>query len=314
MRIVIMNKLWAIAAAVTLVAVSGAAALAQVPPEIAERHRAAGQSMDPAIGQVYAPIFAADPFADVRVQRDLAYGTDPLQKLDVYTPVAEAERPLPVLLFVHGGGFTRGDKHGEFQPDNITRWATRNGMVGVNINYRLAPQNAFPAGAQDLASAIAWTRANIARHGGDPARIILFGHSAGANHVADYVAHKQVQGAEHAAVKGAILLSPFYGDGISPQPHAYYGTDASLQTAGAQIGRLIASGTPLFLGYAEFDPDNMKTFASALQTGFCRSPAKCLAQAYLQDHNHFSEGIALGTADQSLAAPLLRWIRARLGG
>jgi triacylglycerol lipase len=309
MRIVIMTKLPA-AAAASLLALSGAA-LAQVPPEIAERHRAAGQSMDPSIGQIYAPIFAADPFADVRVQRDLAYGSDPLQKLDLYTPTAQASEARPVLVFVHGGGFTRGDKHGEFQPDNITRWAARNGMVGVNINYRLAPQNAFPAAAQDLASAIAWTRANIARHGGDPDRIILFGHSAGANHVADYVAHKQVQGAEAAAVRGAILLSPFYADAPGAQAHAYYGTDATLQTSAATVERLAASPIPLFVGFAEFDPDTMKTFASALHAGLCRSAKGCPGHAYLQDHNHFSEGIALGTSDQSLAGPLLRWVRAR---
>jgi acetyl esterase len=109
----------------------------------------------------------------VTIQRDLAYGPDPLQTLDVFTPDnAQASsgnkgKTLPVLLFVHGGGFTRGDKHGDFYPDNITLWAARNGMVGVNIDYRLAPANPWPTGVKDLASAIAWTRANIARYGGD---------------------------------------------------------------------------------------------------------------------------------------------------
>ncbi len=97
-----------------------------------------------------------------------AYGSDPLQKLDVFAPDAAQGKKLSVLLFVHGGGFTRGDKHGQFYPDNITLWAAKNGMVGVNIDYRLAPKDPWPAGVNDLTSAIAWTHANIARYGGIP--------------------------------------------------------------------------------------------------------------------------------------------------
>jgi hypothetical protein len=59
----------------------------------------------------------------------------------VFTSDGAKGKKLPVLLFVHGGGFTRGDKHGDFYPDNITLWAAKNGTVGVNIDYRLAPQD-----------------------------------------------------------------------------------------------------------------------------------------------------------------------------
>ena len=164
-----------IAAAFSL-AVLAQASPAQVPADIAEKVRAAGQAMDPTIGQLYAPLFPKEAWAGITIQRDIAYGPDPLQKLDVFTPDGARSGKLPVLLFVHGGGFTRGDKHGAFYPDNITLWAARNGMVGVNIDYRLAPKDPWPAGVNDLASAIAWTHANIARYGGDPDRIVLFGH------------------------------------------------------------------------------------------------------------------------------------------
>ena len=286
------------------------AASAQVPGNIAEKVRAAGQVMDPTIGQLYAPMFPDAVRKEVTIQRDIAYGADPLQKLDVFTPDGAEGKKLPVLLFVHGGGFTRGDKHGAFYPDNITLWAAKNGMVGVNIDYRLAPKDPWPAGVKDLASAIAWTKANIARYGGDPKRIVLFGHSAGANHVADYAAHPEVRGAEASSVKGVIMLSPAYSTAPSARPNAYYGQDADLGSVSGQITRLTASPYPLFYGYAEFDPPPMKATATALIDGVCQTKSRCPKSVELKDSNHFSEGMAVGTSDQQLTGPLLQWIKA----
>jgi triacylglycerol lipase len=70
----------------------------------------------------------------------------------------------------------------------------RNGMVGVNMTYRLAPQAKWPAAQEDIGSAIAWIKANAAAQGGDPNRIYLMGHSAGASHVANYMSHSQFRG------------------------------------------------------------------------------------------------------------------------
>ncbi len=166
------TSLFAAACGLTLFATAG---YAQVPANIAEKVRATGQAMDPTIGTLYAPLFPKEAWAGVTIQRDIAYGSDSLQKLDVFAPDSAKGKKLAVLLFVHGGGFTRGDKHGDFYPDNITLWAAKNGMVGVNIDYRLSPKDPWPAGAKDLAAAIAWTEANIAQYGGDPNRIVLFG-------------------------------------------------------------------------------------------------------------------------------------------
>jgi len=287
-----------------------AASVAQVPSNIAEKVRASGQAMDPTVSQLYAPMFPKEAWAGVSIQRDIAYGSDNLQKLDVFTPDGAKGGKLPVLLFVHGGGFTRGDKHGAFYPDNITLWAAKNGMVGVNIDYRLAPHDPWPAGVKDLASAIAWSKANIARYGGDPNRIVLFGHSAGANHVADYAAHPEVRGAEASSVKGVILLSPAYSIAPGARPNAYYGQDADLGSASGQITRLTASPYPLFYGYAEFDPKPMKDTATALIEGLCKTKGRCPKSLELKDSNHFSEGMAVGTTDQQLTGPLLRWITA----
>jgi len=285
------------------------ASFAQVPANIADKVRAVGQAMDPTIGELYAPMFPKEAWAGVSIQRDVAYGSDNLQKLDVFTLDGAKSKKLPVLLFVHGGGFTRGDKHAAFYPDNITLWAANSGMVGVNINYRLAPGVPWPGGVKDLAAAISWTKANIARYGGDPNRIVLFGHSAGANHVADYAAHPEVRGAEASSVKGVILLSPNYSTGPNARPNSYYGQDADLGSASSQITRLSASPYPLFYGYAQFDPKPMKDTATVLIEGLCQSKSRCPKSIELKDSNHFSEGMAVGTADQQLTGPLLEWIK-----
>ncbi|HXR93627.1 MAG TPA: nuclear transport factor 2 family protein [Steroidobacteraceae bacterium] len=105
---------------------------------------------------------------------------------------AGAHAPRPVLVFIHGGGFSRGAKSTPGSPfyDNIGVWAVDHGLVGVTINYRLAPQYQWPSGIEDLTLVVAWLKSHIAQYGGDPHKIVLWGHSAGAAHVADYVSHQ----------------------------------------------------------------------------------------------------------------------------
>jgi len=300
-----------VAAAVLLTA--SATAMAQVPPDIAEKTRAAGQSMDPrTAGAPYAALFPPSVWEGVSIERDIAYGPDAKHKLDIYTARGDSG-PRPVLLFVHGGAFVGGDKHGAFYPDNVTLWAAKQGMVGVGINYRLAPDSPWPAGARDLASAIAWVRANISRYGGDPNRIVLFGHSAGANHVADYVGATSVHGAELAGVRGAILLSPNYPTTPTSTANPYYGTNQAMNSTAGTVERLRASPVPIFLGDAEFDPDMMQATAAALREGLCATPERCPRYVHLKDHNHCTEGMSLGTDDQSLSGPLLEWIASLSG-
>ena len=93
------------------------------------------------------------------IDRDRAYGDHPRHRLDVhYAPDLDG---APVLVFVHGGGFTMGDKHRPGTPvyDFVGAWAVRNGYVGVTITYRLAPEHTWPAGAQDVAAAVDWVPA-----------------------------------------------------------------------------------------------------------------------------------------------------------
>lgn len=283
-----------------------------VPEAQAQQIRAAGHVIDVASFDIFAPLVPAPPYDDVTIASDVAYGSDPAQNLDIYTlnaaPPGDAR---PVLIYVHGGGFVEGSKVGAYYPQSATAWAARNGMVGVNIDYRLAPAATFPAGRDDLAAAIAYVREHITEFGGNPARIFLWGHSAGADHVADYVQHTDRQGPEAASVKGALLLSPAYGLQMGAAPHVYYGTDASLQTAAPVIARLGAARIPLMIGWAEYDPQLFHDFADLARTTLCAQGAtgQCPHLLQLRDHNHMTEGASIGSADESLSVPFLAWMR-----
>ena len=113
---------------------------------------------------------------------DLAYGTDPKQRLDIYLPKGEVVN-APVFLFVHGGGFREGDKahYGSVAEPFIKR-----GIITVAPSYRLTGSGAhYPDQPNDIKSAVRWIFDNIEQYGGDPENIYVAGHSAGAVLTAD---------------------------------------------------------------------------------------------------------------------------------
>jgi len=95
-------------------------------------------------------------------------------KLDVYLPLEK--KGFPTLVWFHGGGLKVGDKQ---DGSAIAHSLAQTGLAVVAPNYRLSPKVSYPAYVQDAAAAVAWTRANIARHGGDPDKVFVAGHSAG---------------------------------------------------------------------------------------------------------------------------------------
>ena len=165
------NTQFACLLAGALVALAPSSASAQMPPDIAAKIKEIGRVIDPPkTAPIYAPLQQKEPYVGVKVARDLKYGPDARNALDVFTP-ENATGPLPVYIFVHGGGFVAGNKRGPNNSpfyDNFMLWAAKNGMVGVNATYRLAPANPWPAAPQDIAAAVKWVRDNIASHGGDP--------------------------------------------------------------------------------------------------------------------------------------------------
>lgn len=119
---------------------------------------------------------AVTPTADTRLIKDVRYGPGPRQVLDVYAPDRSA-RPAPVIVFLYGGGWRSGER-GLYRFLGATM--ARRGAVVVVPDYRLYPMARFPDFLRDAAAATAWVHREVANFGGDPERIILMGHSAGA--------------------------------------------------------------------------------------------------------------------------------------
>ena len=140
------------------------------------------------------------------VSRNIAYGPLPRQRLDVYRPPGEPPN-APVIVFVHGGSWASGSKDGY-------AWAGRalasRGYVAVVPDYRLVPEVRYPGFVEDTALAIAWTHRNAARFGGNPDRLAVAGHSAGAYNAVQAVLAPEflrAAGAEGSIVDALVSLS-----------------------------------------------------------------------------------------------------------
>ncbi len=148
----------------------------------------------------------------IRINRDISYsrvkGVDrKLLSLDLYAP--KSKGPHPVMVMVHGGGWSVGDKaHKSMTQDKVPHF-TGAGYVYISINYRLSPAVVHPVHAQDVACALAWVHDNVTRYGGTPDRIFIMGHSAGAHLVALVATDARYLHANReplAILKGAVLL------------------------------------------------------------------------------------------------------------
>ena len=110
------------------------------------------------------------------VQLDVPYtaGAGPQQMLDLYAP--RGTQNAPVVIYIHGGEWTKGDKSEvSFKP----RFFNEHGIILISTNYRLSGTAQHPAQVNDIALAIRWVQQHIGEYGGDPAKIVLMGHSAG---------------------------------------------------------------------------------------------------------------------------------------
>ncbi len=296
-----------------------------VPPEIAAKLRAIGPVINvPAVAELYALPQASAPHEGVKKTADVKYGPDARNRLDVYAPPTRPAQPMPVLVFIHGGGFVRGDKSSPGSPfyDNIGYYFARHGVLTVLVTYRLAPQHPWPAGAEDVAAAVRWTHANAAKFGGDPKRVVLWGHSAGAAHAAAYGLDKRFQPKGGPSLAGLILMAGVYDPVLetegaeqlhnSPESNqAYYGKDVRAYAARAPIRHLTGPKLPVMLIISELDPAMMHIETGALFAALCQRDKTCPALVTPRDHDHISEAYAINTADESVSGPVLAFIVAR---
>ncbi|WP_053064086.1 alpha/beta hydrolase [Caballeronia mineralivorans] len=155
---------------------------------------------------------ATIPSGGYRKTPDIAYGSDPRQALDVYVPTAAVARSetRPVVVFFYGGSWQNGDRGNYLF---VAQALTSRGYVAVMPDYRTYPETAFPGFVDDAAAAVRWTRDHAHEFGGDPARLFVMGHSAGA-HLAALIAtdprYLASQSMSKADLRGVIGLAGPY--------------------------------------------------------------------------------------------------------
>lgn len=228
---------------------------------------------------------------ETQIVRDLPYrsgpGADPEKNLlDLYRPKGSG---WPVLVFIHGGGWTSGDKSyragGADIYANIGRFYAARGIGVAVISYRLQPDVAWPEQLDDVAHAVSWVHANVARWGGDPDAIVLAGHSAGGQFAARIAldpAPLAALGVDRRVVKGFVSVS---GAGLDltdeeswrlGQPRGYYETRFKNGDAGdgwmreaSPVRFVDRTSPPGLVIWAEGDPADLRrqghVLASALR-------------------------------------------------
>ncbi len=244
------------------------------------------------------------------VVRDISYGPHERHRLDILRPKNPSSDAMPVLVFIHGGAFVRGNKSDGIIFDNVLNYFVSRGVLGINATYRLAPEHPWPAGADDIRDVVRWIRENASEHGGDPNRIFLMGHSAGAAHVATYAFMEKLQlDAGNDGVVGAILLSGTFGEGSEASMLAYYGEDRALWAERLPINNIEGRKIPLFVINAEYDRTSMAQESITLIQAICERDDRCPDHKQIPGHNHYSMMYHFNTADDSIAADILEFIR-----
>lgn len=245
---------------------------------------------------------------------EVSYGTDPRHRLNIFEPKPVVAR-APVLLFVHGGGFVGGNKGG---PDgvfynNVGAWAARRGYVGVTMSYRLAPQDVWPAGSDDVAAAVRWLHANEHQHGGDPRGIFVMGQSAGAAHVASFVAYPRYDAVN--LIRGAVLMSGIYDlENLQLGPHeqAYYGIDSSHFNNQSSLEGLMKTTLPCLYTVSEQDPETFQSQAYLVIEAHWARRRTLPRMLYLSGHNHMSPALVLGLDDGILSQEIADFMQTAL--
>ena len=223
MSVIVFRRALPIAACAFVAA--AAVAQAQVPANIEAQLRKIGQIVDPACtAKLYrplmpsndydtywppsaaAPVLKGELYPGITIARDQSFGPNPKDLVDIFT-ADKGGGNRPVLIYVPGGAGNKIEqqvREGNAFYDNIARWATKNGMVGVLVQRH--PGQNWDDGGRDISMAVDWIKDNIAKYKGDPNRMFIWAHSAGNGPLGVYVGHPE-RWKNGVQVKGAIFMS-----------------------------------------------------------------------------------------------------------
>lgn len=183
---------------------------------------------------------------------DIRFGPDPKHYLDLYAPRRPAG-PLPLLVFVHGGGWDSGDRR---EYSFAGRALAALGFLVAIADYRVFPEVVFPAFVEDLGHAATWLLANASEHGGDPDRLFLAGHSAGAYNAVIFALQPERFGGVSAAgrIEAVVGLSgpyDFYPFDVRQSIDAFGGYPEPLTTQ--PVNLVTPDAPPMLLAHGVRD-------------------------------------------------------------
>lgn len=217
-------------------------ATAQVPANIESELVKMGHIVDPpCTAKLYRPLMPANDitsdrtplYPGITVVRDQSFGPSPMDVVDIFT-ADKGPASRPVLIYVPGGVGNKieiQDKEANAFYDNIGRWATKNGMVGVNMQRHASA--GWDGGAKDISAMLQWLQANISKYHGNPNRMFIWAHSAGNMPLGTYIGHPDLYGPKGVGVKGVIFMSPAPFDIAPLQPPPIGGSNPMSVLAGA---------------------------------------------------------------------------------
>ncbi len=195
---------------------SAAIAQAQVPPNIEAELVKMGHIVDPpCTAKLYRPLMPANDingkatplYPGITIAREVSFGPNPKDFVDIFT-ADKGPQSRPVLMYIAGGAGNRieqQDREANAFYDNIMRWATKNGMVGVNMQRHPGPD--WDSGGKDVSVMVQWVENNIGKYHGNPERMFLWAQSAGNGPLGVYIGRPELWGPKGVGVKGAIFMS-----------------------------------------------------------------------------------------------------------
>jgi acetyl esterase/lipase len=264
--------------------------------------------------------------AGLRVERDVCYHPRPdadvsQQSLDIYAPAAaENDEGLPVVVFMHGGGWRAADKQDALGVHaNICTALAQRGLLAVNVNYRLSPRVRHPAHALDAAHALAWVRENIGSFGGDADQVFASGHSSG-GHLAALVTlderYLQQAGTTAAFIKGVVGISGIYNvehfaarnrmaNRLMARPA--FGADPATWADASPVSHARAAAPPFLMINAE-DDERLEEEAEEL-AALLRTAGGSADTLIVPGTNHFTILGFVGSRDDTLIEQIVSFVK-----
>jgi acetyl esterase/lipase len=263
------------------------------------------------------PAFASAQSPAIKVTADVDYVPTAeyaakKDRIDIYAPAGA--KGAPVIVSIHGGALREGDKSKEAF---VGQRLAEAGFVAMVINYRLSPGVMHPAHVEDAAHAVAWARTHAAAHGGDPKKLFVIGHSAGAYLAAlltldpKYLAAYQMSPKDLA---GVVPVSAFFyvdRQGVAPdRPKDVWGTDPQAWKAASPHTYLTKEVPPMLVLYADGDADWRRQQQADFAADLKKAGGPTLEPRMIAGRDHSSIWTKMKNANDETMAAIVAFVKA----